>query len=183
MKNLYWMDCEDKWSISAIIPNMIELKMISEILLVEQIWIIIRTSKVIATQSCIILTRSIGKRFLQLVILNIANLIICMPKRTFPSTCMCKTRAQMNLEAMMVTSFSFFVISIYAADSGYCFVIINASDICRMNMRMQFFRMESSSACPTLIGCPGFLGSSNTINLYSGSLIRRSRSRGALCTC
>jgi len=86
----------------------------------------------------------------------------------------------MNLERIMVTSFSFDVIPIFAVDSGYCFVIIIASDICRMNMRMQFFRMESSSACPTLIGFPGFLGSANTIYLCAGSLMRRSLSRGVL---
>ena len=146
-------------------------------------WIMNRTSSVTATHSYIRLTRSIGKRFLQLLILYVASFIELMPWRTFPYNCMCIMRAQMNLEPMMVASFSFFVIPIFADYSWKFYAVNNARDICTKKRKMQSFRMESSCASLTLIWCLGSLGSANKIYLCTGSLMRISRSRGALCTC
>ena len=142
-----------------------------------------RTSIVTTTHNYIRLTRSRGKRFLQLAILQLESIIELMPWMNFPKNCMCIKRAQINLEPMMVTSLSFFVIPIFAAYSWKFYAVISARDICTKNRKMQSFRMESSCACPTLIGCPGFLGSANTIYLCTGSLMRISRSRGALYAC
>ena len=128
------------------------------------------------THSCIRLTRIIGKRLLQVVIFYIENFMNWMPCRVFRLSCMWSTKTQINLTMMLVTSVSFEMMTPCTSDSSLWNAIINASDICSKNVKMQLFKMEYSSTCPNLIVCVGSLGSANRIYLCTGSIMKRSRS-------
>jgi hypothetical protein len=83
----------------------------------------------------------------------------------------------MNLATkMMVPSLPFDMMLVCLADPSEPKVVAIESNICSMNIKMQFIKMASSFFCSTLIGCVGSLGSANTIYLRTGSFMRRSRS-------
>lgn len=148
-----------------------------EICSVKQIWIMFRPSIVIALISYIRLMRSIGKRFLQVVILYNENCMKRMPWWTSSIVWMWIVRAEMNLTTkMMVTSLPFDIMLVCLADLSEPKAVAIESNICSMNIEMQFIKMASSFFCSNLIGCVGSLGSANTIYLRTGSFIRTSRS-------
>ena len=144
---------------------------------VEQIWKMFRPSVAIAPISCIRLMRNIGSRFLQVVILYIENFMQWMAWRTSPSICRCKATAQMNLTTMMLISLPFDMIPIWVPNPSNRNALYNASAIWIMNMKMLVLKLAASSSGSTFICYVRFLGSANTLNLCTGSLMRRSRSK------